>query len=118
MPEKPGADELTEIIVSFYRAMDGSFLLKLMESGELELLMRSAPPDFVQANILDDERMSARLLSLFPTVDTKKSALFSAALRGAFLLLFHKQEISPDHFDEVLRIVVRGVVQQMFEEGL
>lgn len=114
MPKTPGPEELTNIILGLYRSLDGSFLLKLVQNGELELLMQSAPPEFVQANILDDERMITRLMALFPETDAEKSALFAAALRGVFLLLFHKEEISDDHFDEVLRIVIRGVVLQMF----
>ncbi|MBE0600433.1 MAG: TetR/AcrR family transcriptional regulator [Firmicutes bacterium] len=114
MPQTPGPEELTDLIVGLYQSLDGSFLLKLVENGELELLMRNAPPDFRQANILDDERLTGRLMALFPKADAKKSAVFSAALRGAFLLLLHKDEISRDHFDEVLRLVVHGVVRQMF----
>ncbi len=116
MPQTPGPEELTELIIGLYQSLDGSFLLKLMENGELELLMRNAPPEFLQANILDDERMTAQLMALLPKADAKKSAVFSAAIRGTFLFLFHKDEISRDHFDEVLRIVIHGVVLQMFGE--
>jgi AcrR family transcriptional regulator len=118
MPEKPGADALTELIIGLYQSLDGSFLLKLVENGELELLMRNAPPEFVRANILDDERMVGRLMQLFPETDPDKGALFSAALRGVFLLLFHKQEILQDRFGEVLRIMVRGIVLQMFGDAI
>ncbi len=114
MPNTPGPEELTDLIMELYRSLDGSFLLKLVENGELERLMHSAPPEFVQANILDDERMFTRLMALFPETDAEKSTLFAAALRGTFLFLLHKEEVSHDRFDEVLRIMIRGIVLQMF----
>ena len=118
MHQKPNADQLTDIIVGLYRSLDGSFLLKLVETGELELLMHKAPLTFIQANILHDKRMVERLMTLFPDTDTEKSAIYSGALRGTFLLLLHKKEVESDRFDEVLRIVVRGIVIQMLGEAL
>jgi AcrR family transcriptional regulator len=114
MQNKPNAEELTDIIFSLYQSLDGSFLLKLVENGELELLMHSAPPEFVKANTLDDEMMVSRLMALFPETDAEKSALYSAALRGTFLLMLHKKEIAYDRFDEMLRFIVRGIILQMF----
>ncbi|MBN1777949.1 MAG: TetR/AcrR family transcriptional regulator [Clostridiales bacterium] len=116
MRKKPDAEKLTDIVFCLYKSLDGSFLLKLVENGELELLMRKAPPGFVQANTLDDEMMVDKLMALFPGTDKAKSALFSAALRGAFLLLLHKKEIAYDRFDDMLRVIVRGVIIQMFGE--
>ena len=43
MRAKPDAEELTEIVFGLYQSLDGSFLLKLLESGELEFLMQNAP---------------------------------------------------------------------------
>lgn len=116
MMRKPDAEQLTEIVFGLYQSLDGSFLLKLVENGELEFLMQNAPPEFVRANALDDERMTGRLMALFPAMDADKSKLYSAALRGAFLLLLHKKDIAYNHFDEMLRLMVRGIILQMFGE--
>lgn len=116
MREKPNAEQLTDIVFQLYRSLDGTFLLKLVESGELEFLMQKAPPEFKAMNALDDSAMVAKLLALFPMADADKSALYSAALRGAFLLLLHKEEISTDRFDDMLRLLIRGIIMQMFGE--
>ncbi|MFH1879874.1 MAG: TetR/AcrR family transcriptional regulator, partial [Bacillota bacterium] len=71
---------------------------------------------FKAMNALDDSAMFAKLLALFPMADADKSALYSAALRGAFLLLLHKEEISTDRFDDMLRLLIRGIILQMFGE--
>ena len=66
MPEKPNAEQLTAIIFALYRSLDGTFLLKLVESRELEFLMQKAPPEFLEANAMDDEAMVGKLMALFP----------------------------------------------------
>ncbi len=116
MREKPDAEQLTEIIMTLYRSLDGSFLLKLVENGELEFLMHNAPPEYLKAHALDDETMVGKLMTLFPAMDAEKNRLYSAALRGAFLLMMHKDEIGYERFDEMLSLIVRGVVRQMFGE--
>jgi AcrR family transcriptional regulator len=116
MRKKPDAEELTEILFGLYRSLDGSFLLKLVGTGELEFFMQKAPPEFIRTNALDDELMVGRLMALVPEADAEKSALYSAALRGAFLLLLNKKEIAYDRFDDMLRMIVRGIVLQMFGE--
>lgn len=116
MREKPDAEQLTEIIMTLYRSLDGSFLLKLVENGELEFLMQNAPPEYLKAHALDDETMVGKLMILFPAMDAEKNRLYSAALRGTFLLMMHKDEIGYDRFDEMLHLIVRGIVRQMFGE--
>jgi AcrR family transcriptional regulator len=116
MERKPDAEQLTDIIFSLYQSLDGSFLLKLVESGELEFYMQKAPPEFARANALDDEQMVGRLMALFPAMDAERSRLYSAALRGAFLLMLHKKDIAYERFDEMLRLMVRGIILQMFGE--
>jgi hypothetical protein len=37
-----------------------------------------------------------------------------AALRGIFLAMLHKHEIGDEIFDEALKIMIHGVVMQMF----
>lgn len=118
MREKPDAQQLTDIIFKLYQSLDGSFLLRLVESGELEFLMQKAPPEFVTANAIDDEAMMGQMMALFPAMNPEKNRLFSAALRGAFLLMIHKKEIAYERFDDMLYLIVRGIVMQMFGEEL
>ena len=114
MQGKPDAETLTETIFQLYQSLDGSFLLKIMENGEIEWLIRKAPRGFIEANMADDDLMVGQLMALIPDMDTEKSEIFSGALRGVFLAMMHKDKIANEHFDEVLRTMVRGIVIQMF----
>ena len=114
MEEKPDADQLTDLIFNLYKSLDGSFLLKLIENGEIEFFMRTAPPEYIQQNVAEDDFMVGRLLALFPNMDPRKNRLFSGALRAIFLLPLYRKEIACDQFDEMLHLVIRGVVLQMF----
>jgi hypothetical protein len=42
--------------------------------------------------------------------------VLSAALRAIFMAMLHEQEIGTDVFDDALKILIRGVVNQMFAE--
>jgi len=49
---------------------------------------------------------------------TDNIEVYSAVMRGIFLSMLHKHEIGEEVFEDALRLMIRGVVMQMFEEGL
>jgi len=114
MGTKPDAEQLTDIIFGLYQSLDGTFLLKLIENGELEFLMQKAPPEVTQINVLEDDAMADQLMALLPETGGNNSKLLSAALRGIFLMLLYKKEIGYEPFEDVLRFLIRGVVLQIF----
>jgi hypothetical protein len=48
-----------------------------------------------------------------PQFNELDADLFSSAFRGIFLMLPYKKQIGP-RFEEVLKLCIRGVVNQMF----
>jgi AcrR family transcriptional regulator len=108
------ADKLTDIIYSLYQSLDGSYLLTLATSGELELLFRKLPPELSKQHAEQDDFRMDELVSRVPGMKTDNIQVYSAALRGIFISLLHKREVGADVFDEALRIMIRGVVSQMF----
>ncbi len=114
MGAKPSVEQLTDIILGFYQSLDGSFLLKLIENGELEFLLQKAPPEVAHINAMEDDAMAARLMALFPEANAQQAELISAAMRGAFLMMLHKKEIAYEPFSDVLRLMIRGIILQMF----
>jgi AcrR family transcriptional regulator len=108
------ADTLTDIIYSLYQSLDGSYLLTLATSGELELLFRKLPPALSKQHAEQDDFRVDELVSRVPGMKKENVRIYSAALRGIFITLLHKKEVGEDVFDEALRIMIRGVVSQMF----
>ena len=108
------AEKLTDTIFRLYKSMDGSYLLKLITSGEIELLFRKLPPELVKLHTDKDDFRVEELISMVPDMKAENMKIFSAAIRGIFVSLLHKKEVGEEVFDEALRVMIRGVVIQMF----
>ncbi|PKM73818.1 MAG: TetR/AcrR family transcriptional regulator [Firmicutes bacterium HGW-Firmicutes-16] len=109
------AEKLTDLIFRLYKSLDGTYLLKLMTSGELELLFRKLPPELSKLHTDKDDFRVEELVAMVPNIKAENIRVFSAAIRGIFISLLHKKEVGEDVFDEALRVMIRGVVIQMFE---
>jgi len=107
--------KLTDLIMGLYKMVDESFLLRFLSENEMELLLRKLPPETVEKHALDDNFSVEQLFMAAPQLKGKNIEAFSAALRGIFMTLLYKNEIGENVFDDALRILVYGVVLQMFE---
>jgi AcrR family transcriptional regulator len=116
MEDDIDADKMTEFIFSMYKETKASFILNFLTSGEMELLIRKLPPELAQAHAEKDNLSVEKLLYLVPGIKANKVRVLSAALRAIFMAMLHEQEIGTDVFDDALKILIRGVVNQMFAE--
>ncbi len=107
--------KLTQLIFSLYKLVVDSFLLKFITEGELEMMLRKLPPETAEKHTEKDDFSIEQLLSLVPNLKTDQNRVFSAALRGVFLSMLHKHEIGEEVFDDALKIMIHGIVIQMFE---
>ena len=111
-----GPEELTDLIFGLYRFAQGSFLLELLCGGELELILRRLPREVAAAHAQKDDFSVEQLRRLVPDLKPEKLREFSGALRGIFLSMLHRHEIREDVFEGALRLMIRGVVLQMYGE--
>lgn len=107
---------LTYLLWELYKAVEESFLLKFITSGEMELLIRKLPSQVAQEHASTDDLRVEQLLSAIPNVNPRNVKVFSAALRGIFLSMLHKHQIGIEVFSDALKMMIHGVVIQMFEE--
>ncbi len=112
-----GPEALTEILLGTFRFVESSFFPKLVAGGELEILMRKLPPDVIAGHLESDTAFFSRILEKIPSIDPSGAERYSAAFRAVFLLLPHRREIGTGIFDEVLSLLVAGIVRDMFEGG-
>nr|WP_319776409.1 TetR/AcrR family transcriptional regulator [uncultured Sphaerochaeta sp.] len=117
--EQPlGIDALTAILFDLFKRIDGSFLAALIQRNDLELLIRKLPPEVIAQHAQTDDISMDRFLSFLPVqLDEAQLSVFSGALRATFLMMLHTQEIGAEVFDEVMRLLLRGIVSQLLEEG-
>jgi hypothetical protein len=71
----------------------------------------------IAGHLENDTAFFARILEKVPAVDPSGAERYSAAFRAVFLLLPHRREIGAGVFDEVLAMLVSGIVRDMFEGG-
>jgi len=108
-------EKLTDILFGLYKTLEDSFLPKLIGNGELEFYMRKLPSELSQLHAKKDDLRFEELITILPDVKTENARVVSAAFRGVFLSLLHRKDIGEDVFDDALRMMLRGIVMQMFE---
>lgn len=108
------AQKLTEIIFNLYKTAEDSFILKSITSGEMELILRKLPTEIAKEHAAEDDFNLEQLVNLVPDMRANQVPAFSAALRSIFLSMLHKHEIGEEAFDDALKIMIKGVVIQMF----
>lgn len=110
-------DALADVIFTFFRKVESSFLYPLMMSGEIDLFMQKIPQEMVEAHAHSDDLQVEQLVKLVPGIRAEKVSHYSGALRAIFLSMLHKREVGEQVFADALYILIRGVVLQMFESG-
>lgn len=106
--------QLTELITHVYKAVEKSNLYQFMIGGDLELLMRRLPPETVEAHTLRDDLSIETFLKMAPTIKPEDIGAYSGAFRAIFLSMLHRREIGETVFEDALRLMIHGLVLQMF----
>jgi AcrR family transcriptional regulator len=114
--ENMNALSFTDLLFKLYQSVGNSFLLPLISNGELDLLIRKLPKETAELHSEKDEDYIRKIVSLVPAIRDDRIEAFSAALRGVFFVMLHRHEVGEQNFDETIRIMIYGVVLQMFDE--
>ncbi|MBR0600369.1 TetR/AcrR family transcriptional regulator [Sinanaerobacter chloroacetimidivorans] len=110
------AKSVTELIFRLYKKVDQSFLYPFLTNGDLELVMRKLPERLIKEHSEKDDFSMERLLEQLPGIKETDVRLFSAALRAVFTTMLHKREIGEDSYEDVLKLMIYGIVFQLFKE--
>lgn len=112
-PQDLNAEKLTDIIVEFYQMAGEMPILKLLNSGEVELLARKLPPEVLEEHLGHDNAMVDRLFASFPIKNNVDTRALSAAFRAIYFSTLHKEEIGEEYYEEGLRLMVLGLINQL-----
>lgn len=110
----PTADALTDFLYGLYQRVRLSFLMNIIQNGEMELLMRKIPLEEIARHHSFDDLIAQKLFSDFNIESDPHVA--AASLRAIFLSMLHVKEIGEEHFDQALNMLIRGVALQLLGE--
>lgn len=108
------AEKLTDVIFEFYKMTEKMPILKLLDLGEVELLVRKLPRETVEEHLQDDTDTIARMFALLPVKKEVDIKVVSAAFHAIYYATLHKAEIGEEQYDEALRALIYGIVMQIF----
>ena len=107
------ADTLTDLIFQFFKKTEDMAILKMLDTDEVELLVRKLPREVVEAHLQDDTDTISKMLSAFPVKKGIDVKVISAAFHAIYFATLHKSEIGEESYDEALRSLIYGIVVQM-----
>ena len=107
-------EALTGVLLRFFRMTEEMPVLKLLNSGEVELLARKLPEEVVAEHFGHDTDIVEKILNLMPVRPGLDTKAISAAFHAIYFLTLHKKQIGEAMYEDALRILIDGVVRQMF----
>lgn len=106
------AEKLTDVIFEFYKMTEKMPILKLLDIGEVELLVRKLPREIVEEHFQDDTDTIEKMFTLLPVKKEADIKVISAAFHAIYFATLHKTEIGEEQYDEALRALIYGIVTQ------
>lgn len=107
------AEKLTDVIFQFYKMTEEMPILRLLDTGEVELLARKLPREIVEEHLRDDADTIERMLTLFPIKKEVDIKVLSAAFHAIYFATLHKADIGEEQYDAALRALIYGMVTQI-----
>lgn len=111
-----GVDKFTELIYELYQDVRKSFIINIIHNQEFEYLMRKLPKELIINHHSLDDILTKRIFSYMKIKDEINIDIISASLRAIFMTMIYIEEIGEKNFDEVLKILIKGLAQQIIEE--
>lgn len=106
-------DNLTDLFFNIYKFADRNIPRCIMVGSEMEVLFRKLPKEALAEHFSYDDKNMELVMQLIPQAKEKNIEYFSGAFRAIFMSMMYKKEIGEKIYDEVLRILIRGVVREL-----
>ncbi|MCM1119362.1 MAG: TetR/AcrR family transcriptional regulator [bacterium] len=106
-------EKLTDVIFQFYKMTEEMPILRLLDTGEVELLARKLPREIVEEHLRDDADTIEQMLALFPIKKDVDIKVLSAAFHAIYFATLHKADIGEEQYDAALRALIYGMVTQI-----
>lgn len=114
-PATMTAEQLTDILFDFFKLTEEIPVLKMLNSGEIEILYRKLPPEVYEKHLQEDNDMVERLLTALNVKSKEKLESYSAALRALYFSTLHRDKTGEEYFDNALWLLINGLIIQLLE---
>lgn len=104
-----------EIIYELYQNVKQSFLMNIIRNQEFDYLMRKLPDGLILEHHSFDDIIARKMFSTLNIKDGIDIGVITASLRAVFMCMLHVEEIGKKDFDRALKLLIRGLAQQIME---
>lgn len=105
-------ERLTDFLFRVYQEIYDTGLMPIVVNGEMEYLMRKLPEDMLKEHLVYDDN-SIKQLFAFISPGNKDIEIYSGAFRAVFMTMLFRREIGEQIYDDVVRLIIRGIVLQI-----
>ena len=112
-PSTINPDSATELIYSFYKMVDEHPLLATISREDVALISQRLPEERISKHLEEDRNMSAKLMRFLPLKDGITVETVSSSLHAIYFTMLHLKETADDKSEELLRLIIRGIMIQI-----
>ena len=113
---KIDTNRLVQLLYDFYQDFRYSFMYTIFKNHEMELLLRKLPKEAITNHHLIDDRMVKKIVSRINIRENVSVEIVSALFRTIAMTILHIEEIGEEQFDNALKFVIQGIVEQITKE--
>lgn len=110
-----GIDKFTELIYELYQNIRQSFIMNIIQNKEFEYLIRKLPKELIINHHSLDDILTKKIFSYINIKKDINIGVVTASLRAIFMSMVYVEEVGEKDFDEVLRLLIKGLAQQIVE---
>lgn len=110
-------ERFTEAIYGLFQNVRQSFMMNIIEKQEFEYLIRKLPEELIIEHHSFDDLIAK---NMFKNISIKKDidiGVATTSLRAIFMTMLYVSEIGEKDFDKALKLLIRGLAQQILEGG-
>lgn len=111
-----GPAQFTEIVFDLYTTLGRSFVMTIFKNREIDILIRKLPEEMLKNHHSMDNVIMDEILSGIHLKDNVNTESVSAALRAVTMSMLHIEEIGETQYEDGLKLLIRGLGEQMIEE--
>lgn len=110
------ADTLTKCIVTMMMEARRQGIIRMMTNGDLELLMRRLPEKTIQKHMIHDTDNLVKIAEWISSMRDKDLSKYAKAFQSIFIFMASNGPMDEKELEEVIQILIYGIVIQLLDE--